>query len=440
MKFVDKVRIHVTAGRGGNGALSFLREKYREFGGPDGGDGGRGGSVYLEADPAVATLLDFAYRPRLRAGDGEGGKGRNQTGAAAEDLVVRVPVGTVAYRDGRLIADLAEPGTRVLVAKGGRGGRGNLSFKSRHNTAPRIYEKGEPGEEAQIELELRLIADVGLVGFPNAGKSTLLSRLSNARPKIADYPFTTLAPHLGLVRHKEATFVLADIPGLIEGAHQGKGLGLEFLRHVERTRLLIHVIDPLGFGGTGALEGVRKIEEELKSYSRRLAAKPRLLAVNKMDLPEGAEVLKRLRGRFRGRRVFGISAATGKGMEELLDALLKALKEASSSGPVRFDEPDGPREVKVPAGFRVERESPGVFRVRGTYVERAAAMADLSLVESTYRLQTTLRRIGVDRALRAAGVREGDTVHVGGLELEWADQPLKRPPKLSPSRRGKERR
>ena len=375
---------------------------------------------------------------RNRRGRGRVGATVARTGADAPDLVVGVPAGTVVCRDGRLLADLAGPGESVCVARGGRGGRGNLSFKSRHNTAPRLYERGEPGEKGEIDLELKLIADVGLVGFPNAGKSTLLARVSNARPKIADYPFTTLAPHLGLVRHKAVSFVMADIPGLIEGAHAGKGLGVRFLRHIERTRLLIHLVDPLGFGDAGPADGVRKIEAELRRYSRVLGSKPRLLTVNKADLPESAEALRRVRSRLRRRKVFLISAATGEGVAELLDAAITELGR-SRREVVRFEPSAGPSEVRMTRGFRVERIGASSFRVSGRYVERVAAMTDINFRESLYRLQYAMRKIGVDRALRAAGVREGDIVTIGETELEWSDAPLKAPPRLSPSYRRKER-
>ncbi|MFH2203809.1 MAG: GTPase ObgE [Elusimicrobiota bacterium] len=436
MKFIDKVRVRVKAGSGGSGCLSFLHEKFREFGGPNGGSGGRGGDVVFTADSNVGTLLDFSYRPRIEARAGGAGKGKNKTGADADDVIARVPVGTQVFKNGVLLADLAQDGARVRAAAGGRGGRGNTSFKTQHNTAPRIYEKGEPGEDVEIVLEVKLIADVGLAGFPNAGKSTLLSRVSNARPKIADYPFTTLAPNLGIVKHKERSFVAADIPGLIEGAHAGKGLGGDFLRHVERTRVLIHLIDPLGFDGVSAADGVRRIEDELRRYSCKLSGKPRLLAVNKQDLPEGGEALRRVRARFRKRKVFGISAVTGAGVSELMDAVLAELKR----GP-RAEKPFAPapalRTVKVDAGFQVERTGVSTFRVTGRFIERAASMTDITLLEALYRLQKTLRRIGVDRALKSVGVCEGDTVCLGSLEMDWTDARPQRPPKLS--KRGRPR-
>jgi GTP-binding protein len=429
MKFIDKVKVFVKAGDGGKGCLSFLREKFREFGGPNGGDGGKGGDVVFLADPKIRTLLDFTYKPHIKAENGDYGSSKNMTGASAEDLVVKVPVGTIVFRDGRPLADLSSEGDRVAVARGGRGGRGNASFKTKHNTAPRIYEKGEPGEELELELELKLIADVGLAGFPNAGKSTFLSRVSNARPKIADYPFTTLAPNLGIVQHKGRSFVLADIPGLIEGAHEGKGLGGDFLRHVERTRILVHLVDPAGFDGVSATDGVKRIEEELKRHSRILAKKPRLLAVNKSDLPEHEEALKKVRGRYRKRTVHSISAATGDGVKALLDAVLAELDRVPVSEDSRALE-SGTREVKLGKGFSVENLGGGNFQVRGRFVERAAAMTDTDYMEGVYRLQKTLKRIGVERELKAKGVREGDTVTIGDLQLIWSKDPLKKLPRL----------
>lgn len=429
MGFIDKVRIRARGGDGGDGCLSFLREKYRPMGGPDGGDGGRGGDVVLISDPNLSTLADVFYHPHLRGECGRGGKGSNKAGLDGRDFTARVPVGTMVMRGEKLLADLSEPGARFTAARGGRGGRGNLAFKTSRNTAPRIKEKGEPGEAADLDLELKLIADVGLVGFPNAGKSTLLARVSNARPKIADYPFTTLSPNLGVVRHKERDFVLADIPGLIEGAHEGRGLGDEFLRHVERTRILVHLVDPLGFGGKDPVSGVRTVEAELKSYSRILASKQRILAVNKTDLPEAAEALRRIRARWRMRKVFAISAATGEGVGLLMDAVSTMLSRLPRPTPLRgLSRPGTAREenglraaraVRMKAGFRVGRLGPARFQVVGEAVERAAAMTDTTLEESVRRLQGIFKKVGVDKALRRAGVREGDSVRVGRVEFEW---------------------
>jgi GTP-binding protein len=426
MNFVDKVRVLAHAGRGGNGCLSFLREKFRPFGGPDGGDGGAGGDILFVADANYRTLIDFGLHPRLRAEDGGNGKGTLKAGKDGRDLVLPVPTGTVVFRGGRLLADMASSGQKVCVARGGRGGRGNAAFKTHRNTAPRICEKGEPGEEAELDLELKLIADVGLVGFPNSGKSTLLARVSNARPKIADYPFTTLSPNLGLVRHKEENFVLADIPGLIEGAHEGRGLGDEFLRHIERTRVLVHLIDPAGFGGVEPLAGIRVIEGELKGYGRKLAAKPRFLAVNKMDLPGAAEVLRRVRKRYPKRKVFGLSAATGEGVPSLLDAALRALSRLPPDIPKQAEPGNGALSkadsLKLERGFEIRRLEAGIFGLSGGMIERLAAMSDFSLPESLRRFQNILRRVGVEKALKRAGVREGDTVRIGKIEFDWSDE------------------
>lgn len=348
-----------------------------------------------------------------------------KTGSSAADMVLKVPTGTVVLRAGVVVADLANHGQRFLAAKGGRGGRGNQSFKTHDNTAPRIYEKGEPGEHVELDLELKLIADVGLAGFPNAGKSTLLARLSNARPKVAAYPFTTLSPHLGIVTHKNRSFVLADVPGLIEGASEGKGLGGDFLRHVERTRVIVQLVDPAGFGKAGPVDGIKVIEDELKAYSRLLAGKPRLLVLNKADLPEAAEVLKRIQARYRSRRVFLISGATGEGLGELLDAVIEELSRQPRE-PFLFV-PEDERSHKVLKGFLVAVEAEGVYRVSGRFVERVASMSDVGLDQSLDRMQKSFKRLGVDKALRVAGVKDGDVVKVAELEMVWGDAMPERP-------------
>lgn len=431
MSFIDKARIFVSAGDGGNGCLSFLREKFMEFGGPNGADGGKGGDVYLEANAHFTTLLDVARRPHVAGRPGAHGKGGDKTGETGADVVVAVPVGTVVYKDGALVADLAKAGERYLAAHGGRGGRGNLSFKTRFNTAPRLCEKGAPGEKVTLELELKLLADVGFVGFPNAGKSSLLARISAARPKVADYPFTTLSPNLGVAEHKGVSFVAADIPGLIEGAKQGRGLGTEFLKHVERTRVLVHLVDPMGFGGVDPVAGVKVIEGEVKGFSPRMSSKERILAVNKMDLPEGPDALKKLRAKYRARKPLGISAATGEGVDVLLDRIIEAL--SRHKGPETYEEEAAlmrERQVKVEQGFRVENLGGGAFKLSGDYVERAAAMLDPSLPEAVDRFQRTLKKIGVDKALRRAGIGEGDEVCCGSYQFEWSDEPYRPLPRL----------
>ncbi len=328
--FVDTARIFVKAGDGGDGCVSFRREKYVPFGGPDGGDGGKGGDIVLVADPDLHTLMDFRYQRHFRAERGQHGQGANRHGAAGDDLRLRVPPGTLV-RDaetGAVLADLAHPGQEVVVARGGRGGRGNARFKGPTNQAPRHAEPGKPGEERWLELELKLLADVGLVGFPNAGKSTLLSRLTAARPKVGAYPFTTLVPNLGVAEYQGESFVLADIPGLIEGAHRGAGLGHEFLRHVERTRVLVHVVDAAGTEGRDPVEDYRTVNRELELHDPELLYRPQVVAANKVDLPAAREHLPRLReaAAAAGHRVCPVSAVTGAGLNDLLAAVVSELR------------------------------------------------------------------------------------------------------------------
>jgi GTP-binding protein len=346
MKFIDEVTIHVEAGHGGSGVKSFYREKYVPLGGPDGGNGGRGGSVILRADRNHSTLLDFHYRPRWKATDGEKGQGSRKDGRAGDDLLVLVPVGTQVFRaskgsDGAtdsspdpslLVCDLDFDGAEFTLAQGGRGGKGNSFFKSPTNRTPEHFQPGEPGDSGEFTLSLKLVADVGLVGFPNAGKSTLISRISSARPKIADYPFTTLTPNLGVVRSKGGkTFVVADIPGLIPGAHSGKGLGLKFLKHVERTRLLVHLIDPLQLNEDGTpcapIASWRIICDELRQYSPELAARPSIVVLSKIDAVSDADILSEAKAAFEaeGLRCLSISAVTGAGLEELLEVMAGSL-------------------------------------------------------------------------------------------------------------------
>ena len=328
--FIDEATVRVRAGRGGHGCVSFRREKYVAKGGPDGGDGGKGGDVILVADTAVDTLLDFTYRRHLVAKDGRPGRGKNQTGAGGDDLVAPVPVGTLIYDADTdlLLRDLAKPGERVCVANGGAGGRGNKHFASSTNRVPREAEDGHPGQERTLRLELKLLADVGLVGLPNAGKSTLISRISQARPRVANYPFTTREPCLGIVEVGDyRRIVVADIPGLIEGAHEGHGLGIEFLRHIERTRVLLHVLDAGAVDGIPPLDAYRTLRRELSLYGHALAQRPHLVAANKIDLPDARAAIDELRGAL-GIEVYPISAATGEGIPPLLAALTQAVDEA----------------------------------------------------------------------------------------------------------------
>ncbi len=416
--FFDEATIHVIAGKGGNGCVSFRREKYVPFGGPNGGNGGAGGDVYLVANRHLNTLIRFQRQQHFRAEPGGHGQGKDMQGKQGEDLLVPVPPGTVV-RDAdtrEVLADLLEDGQTVLVAKGGRGGRGNAAFKSSTNQAPRIAEKGEPGETRSLKLELKLIADVGIIGVPNAGKSTLLAAVSAARPKIADYPFTTLSPNLGVVTLDRQALVLADIPGLIEGAHTGAGLGTKFLRHIERTRVLIHLLDG---ASVDPLSDYEAINAELASFSPELAAKPQLVALNKLDLPQAQEWWPTVEADMgqRGLLVFAISAATGQGTQELLHAVLDVLEslpeEEAAAPQIKVFRPAEDEDA-----FEIVREGEH-FRVRGRRVERVAVMTDWNNLEAVARFQRILKAMGILDALRDAGVGPGDTVFFGKQELEW---------------------
>ncbi len=327
MKFIDEAKIEVVAGDGGNGCSSFRREKYIPKGGPDGGNGARGGHVIARANGGMMTLMDARYKRHVKAGRGGHGKGSQMNGAAGEDAILNVPTGTMVYDNdtGELIADIVKTGEEVIIARGGKGGRGNMNFATPTNRAPRKKEDGEKGEEKVIRLELKLLADVGLVGLPNAGKSTLISAISNARPKVADYPFTTKTPSLGVVRHKGKEFTVADIPGLIEGAHTGAGLGIQFLRHIERTRVIIHMIDVADPNYKDPLDAYNAICKELKCYGEKLAKLPEIIAITKIDIPEAKDVVEKLAKRLKkkGKKVIKISAVAHKGLDELLDNVAK---------------------------------------------------------------------------------------------------------------------
>ncbi len=417
--FFDEAKIYVKAGDGGNGCVSFRREKFVPFGGPDGGDGGKGGDVYLIADPHVNTLIHFKKRAHFKAQSGQHGRGKKQAGKSGQDLYIPVPLGTVV-RDantGEFIADLVEPGQKVLVAKGGKGGRGNAAFATPVNQAPRFAERGEPGQERWLYLELKLIADVGIVGVPNAGKSTLLAAVSAARPKIAPYPFTTLEPNLGVVTVGDYDFVLADIPGLIEGAHKGAGLGHKFLRHIERTRVIIHLLDGLS---PNPLRDFEAINKELALFSERLAAKPQIVAFNKMDIPEVREKWPQVRDALveAGYGVYPISAATGEGVWELMKAVAALLQEMPKELPP-LEEEIVPVTKKAPP-FMVIKEGE-VWRVTGQEVEKIAATVNWDQEEALALFHRKLEKLGVIRALRKMGIQDGDTVIIGNVELEWRE-------------------
>ncbi len=416
--FLDRVKIYVTAGKGGDGCLSFRREKFIEFGGPNGGCGGRGGDVILRAEPNLTTLLELAYHPHIDAPNGEKGGSYNKTGRAGENRYVYVPCGTIVRTlEGEFLVDMTKPGQEFTVAKGGAGGRGNQSFKTQQNTAPHIAENGLPGEEVTLILELKILADLGLVGFPNAGKSTFLSRISAARPRIADYAFTTLNPNLGITLHQGLSFATADIPGIIEGASEGKGLGFQFLKHIERTRVLLHLVDPEGFDNLSAEESVKVIEKELKTFNKKLFDKPRIIAVNKADLPSAEKVYKTLSKKRKKQKVFLISAATGQGVKEVLDEVVKIL----SSTPVEqiAVEEEKPVVHKVEPIFTITRDENDVIHITGKKVEEFIAMTNFNQPEAVTRLKGIFKKIGLEKALLKQGVQDGDLLVVGGKEFEW---------------------
>jgi GTP-binding protein len=420
--FLDYAKIHLKSGNGGAGAVSFRREKYVPRGGPDGGDGGRGGHVILKVDGSLSTLSDFRYRHHFEAGNGNPGEAMNRYGKDGADLIIPVPVGTV-IRDAetqRIIADLTQPGKEFIILQGGRGGRGNARFSTPTRQTPRFSEKGELGAELWAELELKLIADVGLIGFPNAGKSTLLAQISAARPKIADYPFTTLEPNLGVVEHKGNSFVAVDIPGLIEGAHLGVGLGHRFLRHVERTRLLVHLVDLSGLSERDPYQDFLQINRELELYNPELAQKPQLVAANKMDLPESRENYRSFAEKIVDRPIHPISGATGEGIETLLNQIIQKLNELPKDV-TPIEEPANPEVPGTDYEIRVTGEN-GVFTVHNEALLKRVARFDLNNEESIRSLQKLLKHWGVEPALLKAGVKEGDSVQIGEFEFTYVGE------------------
>jgi GTP-binding protein len=418
--FIDQADIYVRAGKGGDGAIHFRREKYVPRGGPDGGDGGRGGDVIFEVNTSLNTLSAFRYKNKFHAQDGGNGAKQNMSGKSGDDLIIPVPAGTIVFEEesGTVIGDLVEAGQQLVAAKGGRGGRGNARFATSVRQAPRTAERGEPGEERRLHLELKLIADIGIIGVPNAGKSTFLSAVSNAKPKIAPYPFTTLEPNLGVANLDEDTsLVLADIPGLIEGASQGIGLGHDFLRHIQRTRVLIHLLD--GMAEDPVLD-LAQINSELALFDPGLANKPQVVALNKIDLPDvqarWPEVAAELKQR--GYEPYAISAVVGTNVRQVLSRAYQLLQETPPPEPVA--EIPIYRVESDPNAFSIEHEPEG-WRVSGEAIERAAAMTYWDEFQSIRRFQHILETLGIDAALREAGVQPGDTVLVGDYELEWQE-------------------
>jgi GTP-binding protein len=434
--FLDQVTIDVKAGKGGDGMVAFRREKYVPDGGPAGGDGGRGGDVILIVDEGLRTLMDFRFNRHFKAQPGENGMSKGMHGRGSEDTYVKVPQGTTV-RDaetGALLGDLIENGQTLIVAKGGRGGRGNIRFASPRNPAPEIAENGEPGQERKIELELKVLADVGLVGFPSVGKSTLLSVISSARPKIGAYHFTTLVPNLGMVTTSDGrSFAAADLPGLIEGASQGVGLGTQFLRHIERTRVILHVIDMSGMEGRDPYEDYVAINHELSSYNLRLLERPQIIVANKMDMPQAEENLKKFKEQLKKEKedefaddipVFPISGVTRKGIEPLLNATADLL-DVTPEFPLYDEEieeetvqygfnPEGPE-------FKIDRDSDATWILSGEKIEKLFQMTNFDHDETVMRFARQLRGMGVDEALRARGAKDGDLVRIGEFEFEFVE-------------------
>lgn len=421
--FIDRAKISIKAGSGGHGMSSFRREKYVPKGGPSGGDGGRGGDVVLIVDNNLNTLTDFRYKRKFAAEPGVNGQTKNMHGRNAESLFIKVPPGTLVRDEatGVVIADLTADGQTFVAAKGGRGGRGNARFVNSVHRAPTFAEKGEPGEDRVLLLELKLLADVGLVGYPSVGKSSIVASVSAAKPEIAAYHFTTLTPVLGVVSlETEKSFVLADIPGLIEGAHEGTGLGHDFLRHIERTKVLIHVLDVSGLEGRDPIEDYHKINKELELYNKRLASRPQIIAANKMDLPEAQEQYERVAAFMEqeGREIFPISAATGAGMTELMWRAFHLLSEYVEEAEAN-EETVQAYEAQPEDAFTISRDYDGAFLIKGKGIEKLVAMTNFDNDEGVRRFQMIWRRMGIEEALKEQGIKEGETVRIRDMEFEF---------------------
>lgn len=429
--FVDQVKVYVKGGDGGDGMVAFRREKYVAMGGPAGGDGGKGASVIFKVDEGLRTLMDFRYQRHFKATRGEHGMSKGKHGKGAEDMIVKVPPGTVVtdVNTGEIIADLVENGQEAVIARGGRGGRGNMRFVSPANPAPELSENGEPGQERDVTLELKVLADVGLVGFPSVGKSTLLSVVSAAKPKIAEYHFTTIVPNLGVVETDDGrSFVLADLPGLIEGAHEGIGLGHQFLRHIERTRVIVHVVDMSAMEGRDPYDDFLTINRELEEYNLRLLERPQIIVANKMDMPDSEENLAHFKEQLTvDYPIFPVSAITRQGLKDLLYEIANQL-ETTPEFPLHeiVEEDDEINRVMYrhesdSVDFTISRDPDGTFVVEGAQLERLFKMTDFSRDESVRRFSRQMRTMGIDEALRERGAKDGDTVRLFEYEFEFID-------------------
>ncbi|WP_378953165.1 GTPase ObgE [Pelosinus sp. sgz500959] len=420
--FIDRARIHVVSGNGGNGMSSWRREKFVPRGGPSGGDGGRGGDVILIVDANTNTLIDFRYKRKFVAQNGVGGQTKNMHGHNAESTYIKVPAGTLVKDDetGAVIADLTKVGQQAVLVKGGRGGRGNARFVNSVNRAPTFSENGAPGAERIVRLELKLLADIGLVGYPSVGKSSIISCVSAAKPEVAAYHFTTLTPVLGVVSLDEGhSFVIADIPGLIEGAHEGVGLGHDFLRHIERTKIILHVLDVSGLEGRDPIDDYNKINNELKLYNERLSTRPQIIVANKMDLIESQENLPRVVEYMEklGHKVYPVSAATGEGLPELMQVSSQLLLEYVE--PPEETDDTIVYEAKPEVEFTIGRDMDGAYLVRGKGIEKLVAMTNFDNEEGLRRFQQVFRKRGMEDALKENGIKEGDTVRIGEMEFEF---------------------
>ena len=422
--FVDYTKIIIKSGDGGNGAASFRREKYIAAGGPDGGDGGKGGDIYFEASKDKNTLIDFRFNRKFKAGNGENGSGKNCYGKYGEDLTIKVPVGTVIKdaETGKVVADLSQVGQKELILKGGRGGRGNMHFATATRQAPRFAEDGEKGEEKEVILELKLLADVGLLGFPNVGKSTFLSTVTEARPKIANYHFTTLEPNLGVAKVGDDSFVIADIPGIIEGASEGVGLGIQFLRHVERTRLLLHFIDVSGIEGRNPLEDYHTINEELKKYSEKLSKRKQIIVATKADVIQDESNYNELAqyAKDNNIEIYKISSVTGEGVQELLEKVVAELKVLPKEELTEVEERVVYTLKEDEPAWTIRKEN-DAFIIEGKAVQKLMGRVNLSDNESMYYFHRKLYELGIEDKLKEMHVCEGDTVIIDGYELEWVE-------------------
>lgn len=422
--FVDRVKIHIKGGNGGNGAVSFYRAKYITNGGPDGGDGGKGGDIIFAADDSINTLMDFRYKKIFKASPGADGSKRNCTGADGDNIIIKVPVGTVIREaeSNKIMADMVKAGEEKIIIKGGKGGKGNQHFATPTRQAPRYAERGRISKEYDVILELKLIADVGLIGFPNVGKSTLLSMVTNANPKIANYHFTTLSPNLGVVRSRWGTdFVMADIPGLIEGASEGVGLGHEFLRHVERTKVFIHIVDAAALEGTDPVSDIEKINDELKKYNENLMERPMVIACNKMDIPEASENYEKIKAEYepKGIKVFPISAASNKGLDDLLQAVADILRDYPEDIVFQEDFEEFVEDKIENEPFTIYQPYEGYYVVEGVGVEKMIGYTNIDTEKGFAFFQKYLRDKGIIKALEEKGINEGDTVKIYDLEFEF---------------------